>query len=77
MVEVFCSVRMGVGMGLSVGSVGNRGGSVVIGGGNACVADGGARWRDCCRFADGIFGELREDLPYCLPFTLDISDFFS
>ena len=76
-VEVLCSVRMGVG----VGGVGNRGGGELIGGGNASVADGGAdgggaRWRDCCRFPDGIFGELWEDLPYRVPFTLDISDFF-
>ena len=72
-VEVFCSVRMGVG----VGSVGNRGGGVVSGGGNANVADGGAdsggaRLRDCCRFPDGVFKELLEYLPYRLPFTLDI-----
>ena len=74
MVEVFCSVRMGVG----VGDVGNRGGSVLSGGGATSVADGeGARWRNCCRFPDGIFGELREDLPYRLPFTLNIIDFFS
>ena len=76
-VEMFCSVRMGVG----VGGVGDRGGSVVSGGGNAGVADigtdgGGARWRDCCRFPDEIFGELWEDLPYRLPFTLNITDFF-
>ena len=38
MVEVFCSVGMGVG----VGGVGNRGESVVSGGGDARVADGGA-----------------------------------
>ena len=44
-------------------------------GGDASVAD---RWgRDCCRFPDGIFTELREDLPYRLPFTFDIFDFFS
>ena len=61
MVELLCSVRMGVG----VGSVENRGRGVVSGGGNASVADGGAdsggrgaKWRDCCRFSDGIFGEL-------------------
>ena len=36
--RLFCSVRMGVG----VGSVGNRGGDVVSGGGNANVTDGGA-----------------------------------
>ena len=48
--------------------------------GDASVAGGGAdgggvRWRDCCRFSDGIFGELWEDLPYRLPFTLDLIDF--
>ena len=37
---------------------------------------GGAKWRDCCRFSDGILGELREDLPYRLPFTLNVIDFF-
>ena len=78
MVEVFCSVRMGV----RVGSVENRGRDVVSGGGNANVTDGradggGPRWRDCCRFSDGILGELREDLPYCLPFMLNVIDFFS
>ena len=81
-VELFCSVRMGVG----VDGVGNSGGSVVSGGGDGSVADGGAdggadgegaRWRICCRFPNGIFGELREDLPYRLPFTFDIIDFFS
>ena len=55
---------------------------MVSGGRDAIVSDGGAdcggaSWRDCCRFPDGIFGELREDLPYRLPFTLDIIDFFS
>ena len=54
---------------------------MVGGGGNASVADGGidgggARWTDCCRFPDEIFGELREDLPYRLPFALNIIDFF-
>ena len=49
------------------------------GGGNASVADGGAdgggaRWRNCCRFSNGVFEELQEDLPYCLRFTLDISN---
>ena len=72
-VEAFCSMGMGVG----VGGVGNRGGSVVSGGGDASVANGGARWRDCCRFPDVILGELREDFPYRLRFTLDITDFFS
>ena len=76
-VEVSCSVIMGVG----VDGVGNIGGSVVSGGGDASVADGGAdgggaRWRDCCRFSNGIFRELLEDLSYRLPFTLDIIDFF-
>ena len=69
-VEVLCSVRMGVG----VGGVVNRGGGAVSGGGNVSVTDGGAncggaRWRDCCRFPDGIFRVLREDLLYRLPFT--------
>ena len=73
MVEVVCSMRMGVG----IGGVGNRGGGVVSSGGNVSATDGGgARWRDCCRFPDGIFGELREDLPYHLPFMLDIGDVF-
>ena len=54
MVEVLCSVRIGVGVGI----VGNRGWGVVSGGGSTNVADGGARWRDCCRFPDGIFEEL-------------------
>ena len=72
-VEVFYSVTMGVG---------DRGRSVKSGGRDASVADGGAdgggaRWRDCCRISDGIFGELREDLPYRLPFTLNVIDFFS
>ena len=76
MVEVFCSMTMGVG----VGGVGNWGGSVDSGGGDASVAGGGAdgggvRWRDYCRFSDGIFVELWEDLPYRLPFTLDLIDF--
>ena len=72
--EVFYSVTMCVG----VGGVENRGRSEESGGGDASVADGGrARWRDCCRFSDGIFGDLREDLPYCLPFTLNVIDFFS
>ena len=48
------------------------------GGGDASVADGGGtRWRNCCRFPDGIFGEPQEDLPYRRPLTLDIIDFFS
>ena len=75
--EEFYGVTMGVG----VGGVGNRGKSAESGGGDAGVADsgadgGGARWRDCYRFSDGIFGELREDLPYRFPFTLNVIDFF-
>ena len=74
---VVCGVRMGMG----VGGVGNREEVVVSSGGNVSVADGGAdgggaRWRDCCRFPDGIFGELWEVLPYRFPFTLDIGDVF-
>ena len=77
MVEVVCSTRMGVG----IGGAGNRGGGVVSSGGNVNVTDGGAdggvaRWRDCCRFLDGIFGKPWEDLPYHLPFMLDIDDVF-
>ena len=71
--EVVCGVRMGV----AVGGVGTRGESVVSSGGSVNVADsGGARWKDCCRFPDGIFGELWEDLSYRLPFTLNIGDVF-
>ena len=71
-------MRMGVG----ISSVGNRGGSVLSSGGNVSVTDGradggGTRWSDCCRFSNGVLGELWEDLPYCLPFTLDIGDVFS
>ena len=71
-------MRMGVG----IGSVGNRGESVLSSGGNVSVTDGGAdgggtRWRDCYRFSNGVLGELWEDLPYCLSFTLDICDVFS
>ena len=62
-VEVVCDVRMGVG----VGGVGNRGEGVVSTGGNVSVVDGGgARWSDCCRFPNEVFGELWEDLPYHL-----------
>ena len=76
-VEVVCSVRMGVG----TDGPRNREGGVVGGGGNVSVTDsgadsGGARWRDCCRIPDGIFGELREDFPYHLPFTFEIGDVF-
>ena len=70
-------MRMGVGM----AGVGKRGGGVVSSGGNVSVTDGGAdgggaMWGDRCRFPDGIFGELREDLPYHLPFTFHTGDFF-
>ena len=88
-VEVVCSVRMGVGTGgpgnrgggVGTGGPGNRGGGVVGGGGNVSVTDGGAdhggaRWRDCCRIPNGIFGKLWEDLPYHLPFTFKISNVF-
>ena len=76
-VEMVCSVIIGV----RIGGVGNRGWGVVSSGENVSVTDGGAdgggaRWRDCCRFPYGIFGELREDLPYRLPFMLDIGDVF-
>ena len=66
-VEVVCGVRMCVG----VGGVGNKGEGVVSSGGNVSVADGGgARLRDCCRFPNGIFGGLWENLPYCLQFKV-------
>ena len=62
-------------MGVRVGGTGNRGEGVVKSGGIFSADDGGgARWRDCCRFGVGIFEELWEDLPYRLPFTLDIGD---
>ena len=70
MVGVVCDVRMGV----AVGCVGTRGEGVVSSRGSVRVADGGGTgWKDCCRFPDAVSGELREDLPYCLPFTLNIS----
>ena len=65
-----------VGKSVGVGGAGNIGEVGVSSGGNVSVAGGGARWRDCCRCPDGIFGELCEDLPYRLPFMLDISDVF-
>ena len=76
-VEVVYNVRMGVG----IGDVGNRIGVVVSSRENVSVTDsgadgGGARWRDCCRFPDGIFRELQEDLPYRLSFTLHICNVF-
>ena len=59
-VEMVCSVIIGV----RIGGVGNRGWGVVSSAENVSVTDGGAddggaRWRDCCRFPYGIFGELR------------------
>ena len=66
-------MRMGVG----VDGLGNREEGVVRSGGNVIVAGGGgARWRDYCRFPDGILRELWKDLPYRLPFTLDIGNVF-
>ena len=63
MVEVVCGMKFGV----RVGGVRNREEGVVSSGGNVIVADGGgARWRDCCRFPDGIFRELWVELPYRL-----------
>ena len=63
-------VVSGVGMGVRVGGAGNRGDDVVSSGGDVGVAGGGARWRDCCRFPEDNFGQLWEDPPYCLPYTL-------
>ena len=72
-VEVVCGLKMVVG----VDGVGNRGEGVVSSRGNVSVADGGgAKWRDCCRFPNGIFRDLSEDLPSRLPLMLDISDVF-
>ena len=71
--EVVCSL----GMGVEIDGAGNRGGVVMSSGGNVSLTDGGgARWRDCCRIPDDIFGEPRKDLSYCLPFTLHINDLF-
>ena len=53
-VEVVSSKGMGVG----VCGADNRGDSMISSGGNASVGGGGARWRDCGRFPDGIFGEF-------------------
>ena len=62
---------------VGVGSVGDRGEGVVSSLGYVSVADGGgARWRGCCRFPNGIFRDLWEDLPYRLPSMLDIDDAF-
>ena len=68
-------------MGVVIGGVGNRGGGLVSIGGNVSVTDGGAdgggaRWWDCWRFPDGIFGVLQEGLPYHLPFMLNIGNVF-
>ena len=72
-VRVICGVRMGV----ANGCVGTRGKGVVSSGGSVSVPDGGGTgWRDCCMFPKGISGELREDLPNRLPFTLNIGDVF-
>ena len=74
MVEVGCGVRIGV----AIGCVGTRGEGVVTSGGSASVADGGGvRWKDCSRCPNGILGDLQENLPYCLPFTLNIRDVFN
>ena len=51
-------VVSGVGMDVGVRGADNRGDSVISSGGNASVAGEGARWRDCCRFPDDIFGEF-------------------
>ena len=64
LVEMVFVVRMGI----AIGDVGTRGEGV--------VSSGGAKCEDCCRFPDGISGELWEDLPYHLPFTLNIDDVF-
>ena len=54
----------------------NRGEGVVSSGENVSVTSGGARWGDCCRFPNGIFGEHWEDLPYRPSFTFDMGDVF-
>ena len=70
---VVCGVRMGV----AIDNVRARGEGVVSSGGSLSVADaGGARWKYCCRFPDGISRELWEDLPYHLPITFNIDDVF-
>ena len=71
MVGVVCGVTMGV----AVGCVRTRGEDVMSTGGSVSVADGGGTgWKGCCRFHDGISGELSEDLSYRLPLTLNISE---
>ena len=52
LVEVVSSVGMGVG----IGGADNRVNGVVSSGEKVSVVGGGARWRDCCRFPDEIFG---------------------
>ena len=70
-VDLVCEVKMGV----VVGGVGTRGEGVVSSGGSVSVADGGRiRWKDCCRFPEWISRELWKDLPYHLPFTLNIDN---
>ena len=51
-------VVSGVGIVMGVRGADNRGDSVISSGRNASVASAGARWRDCRRFPDGIFGEF-------------------
>ena len=73
-VGVICGARIGV----AVGCVGTRGEGVVSSRGSISVADGGGTgWGDCCRFPHGISRDLQEDLPYRLPFTLNIGDVLS
>ena len=48
----------GVVMGVGFRGADNRGDSVISSGGNASVAGGRARWKDCRRFPDDIFGEF-------------------
>ena len=69
-------VIRGVGMGVGIGGAGNRGDGVASGGGGVGVTGGGAGWKARCRFPYDIFGELREDLPYRLPFAFNIGDVF-
>ena len=71
MVEVVRGVEMSVGG----GGASSREDAVVSSEGYNGVAGGGAGWRFCCRFSK-IFGELREDLPYSLPFTFNVGDVF-
>ena len=71
--KVVCGVRIDV----AAGNAGTRGESVVSSEGNISAADGGrARWKDCFKFPGEISGELWEDLPYRLPFMLNINDWW-